>query len=139
MEKAMGQIIEEITLVNTSDEVRVEDGVRTDVRQLTVDAMVDTGALSLVINEETRQKLGLKVERTKRARLANGTTTECGVTEPVHVHWKKRQTACPALVIPNAGQTLLGAIPLEGLDLIVDPVHLQLTGAHGDEPIEIVL
>jgi clan AA aspartic protease len=133
MEKMMGQVIEEITLVNDRDVGLVNAGVRSDVRQVTVEAIVDTGASTLVINEDTRQRLGVEVIENKRVHLANGGTAECGVTEPVYIHWKSRQTACPAVVIPDAKQTLLGAIPLEGMDLMVDPVRQHLVGAHGDE------
>jgi hypothetical protein len=39
------------------------------------------------------------------------------------------------LVVSGDGKILLGAIPLEDMDLMVDPVRQELTGAHGDEPI----
>jgi hypothetical protein len=51
----------------------------------------------------------------------------------VEIHWQDRDTTCPALVLPDAGEVLLGAIPLEDMDLMVDPVRQVLTGAHGDE------
>jgi len=38
-----------------------------------------------------------------------------------------------ALVVPGAEKVLLGVIPLEGLDLMVNPVTQELVGAHGDE------
>jgi hypothetical protein len=40
--------------------------------------------------------------------------------------------------VPGAEEVLLGAIPLEGLDLMVDPTRQELTGAHGDEPLFIL-
>jgi hypothetical protein len=54
--KPMGTVFAEITLKNGSDLVRLQDGTITDkdVRSLTVNAVVDTGAVSLVINEEIR-------------------------------------------------------------------------------------
>jgi hypothetical protein len=39
------------------------------------------------------------------------------------------------LVITEAQDVLLGALPLEGMDLIVDPVRKKLAGAHGDRPL----
>jgi hypothetical protein len=51
----------------------------------------------------------------------------------MEVHWKDRESTCRALVLPEAGETLLGAIPLEDMDLIVDPAGQELKGAHGDE------
>ncbi|MDR0599834.1 MAG: aspartyl protease family protein [Treponema sp.] len=129
----MGSFTEEITLVNAADKVRVEGGLRKDVRGLTIQATPDTGAWTLVINEEIRRKLGLEVEKQVRSTLADGSSAAYGVTEPVKIHWKDRSTSLEALVIPNARGVLLGALPLEGLDLRVDPVHQRLTGIHGDE------
>ena len=43
------------------------------------------------------------------------------------------QKTLPALVIPGAEKVLMGAITLEGLDLIVNPVTQELIGAHGDD------
>jgi clan AA aspartic protease len=126
------RVTEEITLTNVKDEVRVETGILKEARQVTVNAVVDTGAGTLVISEELRQKLGLELAGTKWAHLANGTEAVCSLTEPVLIRWKERDCACRAVVIPGAEQILLGAIPLEDMDLLVDPVHQCLVGAHGD-------
>jgi clan AA aspartic protease len=133
-EKAMGKVFAEITVKNNGDLVRVQDGViqERDVRSVTVTAIVDTGAMTLVISEEMRQRLGLAVEETRVANLAGGSKMGCGITEPVRILWKNRSTACRAMVLPG-GETLLGLIPLEEMDLIVDPVAEELAGAHGDE------
>jgi clan AA aspartic protease len=128
----MGKVTEEITLANVGDKVRVEDGVLTKVRQVTVNAVVDTGASTLIINEETRQQLGLAIVGSRRTTFADGGQKECGLTEPVDVCWKDRDCACRAVVIPGLQSVLLGAIPLEDMDLLVDPVRQQLVGAHGD-------
>jgi len=40
--------------------------------------------------------------------------------------------------VPNANNVLLGAIPLEDMDLIVNPKKLELVGAHGDEAVAIL-
>ena len=69
----------------------------------------------------------------KMARTANGQRVLCKVTEAVEVHWKDRFWSCPAYVMPGAEAILLGAIPLEGLDLMVNPVTQELTGIHGNE------
>jgi hypothetical protein len=40
--------------------------------------------------------------------------------------------------LENTGEVLLGALPLEDMDLIVDPARQEITGAHGDEILCIV-
>ncbi|MDR3336768.1 MAG: clan AA aspartic protease [Treponema sp.] len=136
----MGTVYAEITLRNAGDAANVKRGFikEQEVHETTVKALVDTGAMTLVINEEIRQRLGLRIESKRSAELADGGKQFFEVTEPVHIRWKNRDTACRALVLPGASETLLGAIPLEDMDLIVDPARLELTGAHGDEILCLV-
>jgi len=71
------------------------------------------------------------------ATIANGVTEEYDLTEPVVIRWKDRRTVLPAVVIPTAKDILLGAMPLEGMDLYVDPVNKRLAGVHGDSPVYV--
>ena len=76
--------------------------------------------------------LGLTIKGVKKALVANGERVSCQVTEAVEIRWKNRYTCIPAVVIPGAEKVLLGLIPLEDMDLIVNPVTQELVGAHGD-------
>jgi clan AA aspartic protease len=131
----MGEVRAEITLVNIRDAAKAEDGVipEREVRRLTVNALVDTGAWTLVINEETREKLGLRVKETTETGVAGGGTIPGGISEYVEIRWKDRNTACEALVLSGEKDILLGAYPLEGLDLTVNPKKQEVVGAHGDK------
>ena len=137
----MGAVFTEITLKNARDAGNLAVGLINgqDVHETTVQAIVDTGAMSLVINEETRQKLALNIQDERFVRVASGDRVPCKVTEAVEVHWKDRQTACEAVVLTNAKTILLGAIPLEVLDLMVNPVAQELVGVHGDKVEVLVL
>jgi clan AA aspartic protease len=127
----------EITLKNAGDIVKLRDGLirEKDVRSVTVTALVDTGAGTLVINETVCRKLGLEIRGLRGATLADSGTVTCKVTEPVEIRWKNRETACMAMVVSGDGDILLGAIPLEDMDLIVNPAKRELVGAHGDEVV----
>jgi clan AA aspartic protease len=103
-----------------------------------VRALVDTGAGTLVINEDVRRQLSLEIKGSRGAYLADGLHQICRVTEPVEIHWKDRKTACPALLLPGAEEVLLGAIPLEDMDLVVDPACRELRGAHGDDVVCLI-
>ncbi|MDR1467816.1 MAG: retropepsin-like domain-containing protein, partial [Spirochaetaceae bacterium] len=63
---------EEIMLENIVDRGNARRGYikESEIRALTVKAMPDTGAWTLVINEDTRQKLGLTIEETSESTLA---------------------------------------------------------------------
>jgi clan AA aspartic protease len=139
-ENLMGEVRTEITLVNIGDQNDARRGYipPDQVRRLTVNAVVDTGAWTLVINEKTREKLGLLVKRSGEATVAGGGKVPSHVTEPVMVCWKDRETPCQAVVLPGEDEVLLGALPLEGMDLIVHPLRQEVTGAHGDT-IRIVI
>jgi len=132
----MGHVNVQITLKNAYDVGFHERGIITEpeIRQTTVKAMVDTGATYLVINRELLQKLGLNTAGERVVSFANSAETVCKMTEPVEIHWEDRFITMPALLVDDAHEILLGVYPLEGMDLMVDPVNLKLTGAHGDVP-----
>jgi len=136
----MGNVFAEVTLKNGGDLVRCKEGIISDkdIRSVTVNAVVDTGAVTLIINEDVCQKLGLVIEGIRTATLAGGGKIDCKITEPVRIYWKNRDASCQAVVLPE-GEVLLGVIPLEFMDLIVDPVSEQLVGAHGDRIISRIL
>ena len=131
----MGNVHTAITLKNVKDMGNAHDGYikEDDIRSVTINALVDTGAMTLCITEEIRQKLGLEIVETRPAHIANGSRVTCQVTEPVEIIWKNRHSTCKSVVIPGAEITLLGVIPLEDMDLTVNPVSQELVGAHGDE------
>jgi hypothetical protein len=82
--------------------------------------------------------LGLGVIGEKQATLANNAKETIKIAETVEVHWKNRLMTCQPWVV-SVGRILLGAIPLENMDLMVDPGSQQLVGAHGDEEVGLLL
>jgi hypothetical protein len=136
----MGTFVEKITLENSRDRAFADSGyIKEDqIRVLEVEAMPYTRAWTLIINDEIRRQLGLKTDDTVESSMANGATEWYDLTEPVEIRWKDRRTKQQAVVIPNAPDILLGAIPLEGMDLCVDTVNKRLVGVHGDTPVYIV-
>jgi len=132
---------EEITLENARDRALVDGGAlkEEEVRSLKVEAIPDTGAWSLVINEDVRQKLGLAIKKKRQSTLADGTSISYDVTDTVIIQWKNRDFPVPAIVLPGAKEVLIGALPLEGMDLMVDPVHGKLVGVHGEEEVNMIL
>ena len=136
----MGVFMEEITLENVYDRGSANRGIisESQIRTVKVEAMPDTGAWTLVINEEIREKLGLTIESESLSTLADGKASIYPITEGVKIRWKKRSTVLPAVVVADAKKILLGALPLEAMDLIVDPVRQTLIGAHGDEPLHVL-
>jgi len=135
----MSVVYTEITLKNVADAICAKRGIikEDEVRQMTVQAVVDTGAWTLVINNETREKLGLDDNGTGEANLADGKKGEFPMAGPLEIRWKNRRFTCDALVLPEAPEILLGAIPLEGMDLTINPKR-ELVGVHGDKELHRV-
>lgn len=133
----MGTVYAEITLRNSGDVAMQQRGVikEAEVRQVTVTAMVDTGAATLVINEDIRRQLGLEPSHTFTSELADGSIHLYTYTEPVQMQWKDRTATSEAILIPTASEALLGAIALEAMDLIINPLKQEITGAHGDHMV----
>jgi len=136
----MGVVRAEITLKNAGDVTNVQRGLvkEPEIRQTVVQAVVDTGAMTLVINEKLRRQLGLGVVGTKEATLADNTKKKINIAEAVEVHWKNRSMICRPWVV-GSGNILLGVIPLEDMDLIVDPGSQTLVGAHGEKEVGLLL
>ncbi|MCL2270563.1 MAG: aspartyl protease family protein [Treponema sp.] len=88
----MGEVNVEITLKNGADIVLASDGHITEqkIRSTTVTAVVDTGAMSLVIGDELRNRLGLAVVESRTVALAGGSKAYCKIAEPVQICWKDR-------------------------------------------------
>ena len=137
----MGHVYAEVTLKNVYDTGNACNGYikEEDVRSLTFEAMVDTGATRLCISEEARQKLGLRIVRSKPVNIANGTVVKSQLAGPVELTWKDRFFTGDALIVPGLKKPLLGVLPLEAMDLMVNPVTQELVGAHGDEWVEYAL
>ncbi|MDR2490640.1 MAG: aspartyl protease family protein [Spirochaetaceae bacterium] len=134
----MGITRDEITLTNIKDDVRVQAGLLNKIRSVTVTAVADTGALRLTIPESIRKKLGLEIVQKVSATLADGEKLEIGLSEGVEVRWKNRAEITQAWVVPKECSVLLGAMPMEGMDIMVDPKKQRLVGIHGDEQLGIL-
>ena len=133
----MSTFNETITLTNVVDLGAASRGLmpESQVRSLTVDACVDTGSWFLVLNEKTRAALGLELTGEASVTLADGSAGEFPLTEPVEFCWKDRKQVMGAMVIPEADEVLFGALCMEALDLMADPVDECLKGRHGDKAL----
>jgi clan AA aspartic protease len=97
-------------------------------RPIAVRFLVDTGAVYTVLPEKIWRRLGLKRERSAEFLLADGTTITRGVSE-CRVTLSGRTATSPVVLGgPNDGP-LLGAVTLETLGLMVNPLSRELIPA----------
>lgn len=124
----MGLIYAEIELINGDDLALVRRHVigEEEIKRMRVTALVDTGSFMMAINENIQEQLQLPVVETRKAQLANGQIVECEVVAPLEVRFKNRQTTCRAIVLPGDAEVLLGAIPIEDMDILIHPTRQEL-------------
>lgn len=98
------------------------------------DALVDTGATMLSMPRRLIQQLGLQRHRTRTARTSAGTVS-FGIYEPVRLTVQGRDCVIEVAEIPDECPVLIGQVPLEMLDFVVDPIGQKLIGnpAHDGE------
>jgi len=124
----MGHVYAEIELINGDDLALVRRSIigEEEVKRITITALVDTGAFMLAINENIKQQLQLPVVEKRKAQMADGKIVEYDVVAPVELRFKNRATTCRAMVLPGDAECLLGAIPLEDMDVLIHPQRQEL-------------
>ena len=132
----MGEIRATVTLENREDRAVVDrgHGVEADVRRATVEGIVDTGAVNLVIPEEIATELGLRDFGTRTVIYADERREERPVTD-VTIEVGDLATRVETIVGPAGSQVLIGQVVLEQLDLIADCKNRTLTPRHPEGPV----
>jgi clan AA aspartic protease len=89
------------------------------LKAVKVDALADTGAVHLCVPEHVREQLKLEVIDEKEVTLADGSRRRIPYAGPIELRFKNRVGFAGALVMGD--QVLVGAIPMEDMDLVVVP------------------
>ena len=95
-----------------------------DKRTLVVNALVDSGAVFLVIPEHVRLQLDLEVHDKVEVTLADGQRSMVPQCGPIRIDFENRHCHTDALVMGD--EVLLGVIPMEAMDLVVMPRERRL-------------
>jgi len=94
------------------------------------DALVDTGATHLCLPGRYIRQLGLPLRRRVRLRTATGAAS-FKMYSGALLTIQGRDQECEVVELPGNAPALVGVIPLEGLDLTVDPLARRVVGKHG--------
>jgi clan AA aspartic protease len=135
----MGKIMTTMKLTNDTDLQNARAGILPPerVRMVQIEGLVDPGATTLVLPADVVAQLGLAVRGIKKVRYADGRVAQIPWVAGLIVEILGRETSCEAFV-EHAGTTpLIGQIPLEALDLLVDPKtrELRVNPASPDAPL----
>lgn len=112
----MGLIYSQITLSNP---------VKIDLQPLVSKCLVDTGSTYLVLPQHVATQLQLSILETREATTADGGSPTVPYAGPVKVSFENRSCFVGAIIME--GDVLLGAVPMEDMDLVVQPKLLELS------------
>ncbi|MBM3708789.1 MAG: aspartyl protease [Actinobacteria bacterium] len=137
--ETMGRVLTEATIENLEDLWAAKRGLVSpeDVRRIVLaDALVDTGATLLSLPRRLIDQLGLAKTGTKRITSSTG-GGEAGMYEAVRLTIRGRSCTMDVMEVPDDVPVLIGQLPLEHLDLVVDLRSRSLIGnpAHGGEHV----
>lgn len=135
----LGRVLTEASIENLEDLWAAKRGLLSadQVRRIAVtDALVDTGATLLSLPTRLIQQLGLSKVSSKRVTSSSG-LGEASVYEAVRLTIQGRSCTMDVMEVPDTVPVLIGQLPLEHLDLVVDLRARVLTGnpAHGGEHV----
>ena len=131
----MGLVYAEIELINADDLAYAKKHIigQEEVKRTWVNALVDSGAIMLTINDSIKEQLGLDVLEHRTCETADGRIMKLEVVGPIEVKFKNRRSLTQALVMPGDNEVLLGAIPMEEMDVLIHPARQELI-IHPDHP-----
>ena len=118
----MGEIVASMELENAGDRSIVRQGLRDEstIRRTTVEGVVDTGAVMLMLPENVVSRLGLETQRVVVVTYADERKETRQVAGPVTVHIGNRFMITECIIGPPLSEPLIGQIVLEALDLVAD-------------------
>ena len=104
-----------------------------------VNALVDTGATFVCVTEEIALQLGFDIQEVSQqtVTLADGHQRKVPKIAPIEISFENRSYVTEAVVLGN--EPLLGVIPLEAMDLVVDPRQqkLMVNPQHPNYPVAL--
>ena len=124
----MGLVYADIELVNAVDLENARRHIigQEEVKRMHLNMLVDSGAYMMAINESIQAQLDLPFVEKRKVQVADGRVMEYDVVGPVHVRFANRKATCNAFVLPGDNEPLLGAIPMEEMDVLVHPMRQEL-------------
>jgi len=119
--------------------IRLANFARDDIEEIDANALVDSGAAELCIPEFVVRQLQLKTLEERKVRIASGELITVPYVGGIRVACIGRQTVTSANVLGD--RVLLGAIPMEAMDLFIHPRSLSLipNPASPDMPVSLAM
>jgi clan AA aspartic protease len=132
----MGLVYAEIEIVNAEQLGMAKRHLldQDEVKKMKIRVMADSGAWMMCINENIQSIMDLPFIRKEKVRLADGQRVEYDVVGEIEVRFGGRLARCEAVVLPGDTRPLLGAVPMELLNLVIHPQRHELL-VSSEEPL----
>jgi clan AA aspartic protease len=104
--------------------IRISNAAKPNLEEIDAKALVDSGAIDLCIPRHVAIQLKLETVEQREVTYADGRKEAVEYVGPVKVECFGRHAFTGAMVMGDV--VLLGAIPMESMDLLIDPRRLQL-------------
>jgi clan AA aspartic protease len=125
MRMASARIKETGTVGMIEAEIELSNPRKPDLQPLAVRAMVDTGAMTICIPEHVVVQLQLPEIEKREVTTADERSHVVPYVGPIQIRFQNRTCFTGALVIGDS--VLLGAVPLEDMDLVISPAAGTIT------------
>lgn len=124
----MGLVYADVQLINSTDLVNAKKSIigEEEVKRMHLNMLVDSGAYMMAINETIQGQLELPFVENRKVQLASGEVVQYPVVGPLTVKFANRTAICSAFVLPGDSEPLLGAIPMEEMDVMIHPKRQEL-------------
>jgi predicted aspartyl protease len=121
MNNGMGKVTTRIRVENWLDAELIKAGARKEgPRIVETDALVDTGAVKLYLKSSVIRQLGLHPVGEVKSRTMSNRSESRTVFSPVALEIQGRTGRFDVVEIPDSLPNIIGQIPLEDLDWVVD-------------------
>jgi predicted aspartyl protease len=121
MNNNMGKVTTRIRVENWLDSELIKAGVRKEKpRCVETDALVDTGAVKFYLKSSVIKELGLHPVGEVKSRTMSNRSEARTVFSPVALEIQGRTGRFDVVEIPDSLPNIIGQIPLEDLDWVVD-------------------
>jgi len=124
----MGLVYADIELINAVDIELAKKHIigKDEIKKVSLNMLADSGAYMMAINETIQSQLELPLIEKRKVQLADSRVVEYDVVGPLSVKFANRKATCSAFVLPGDSEPLLGAIPMEEMDVLIHPMRQEL-------------
>ena len=124
----MKSVYADVELLNAIDAGLAKRNIikASDVKRLSINLKVNSHVWMMAINDTIQVQLDLPFVEKRKAQMRSGDVVEYEVVGPLMIKFANRTATCNAFVLPGDSEPLLGAIPMEEMNVLIHPQRQEL-------------